>query len=99
LNKAIKTVIKGSKALFKICGSDSCALALRPHTGRGFLLNSYGLSMHMPAVQAELCIEPHLSARLHSMLCKIRSIKSGPRKGQLKSHVRHCPGWNPGILT
>ena len=68
---------------------------LRPPKGKTFLLSQYGLEVHLPAVQAELCLEAGVARSVHSMLSRIRLIKQGEHKAKLKASAAPLPKKEP----
>ena len=98
---SLRDFIKASKGLFKVAGHLDSSLLMQTHVGKGFILGHYGLSMHMPAVKAELCLAPDLSRKLHEMLCMIRAVKTGPEQSKLKASAHRLPRLEPwmSIIT
>jgi hypothetical protein len=92
---SIKAFIKASKALFKIVAEGEALELLRAAKGKAFLLDSYGLEVHLTAVRAEICLDDGLASRLHSMLSSIRLIKQGTHKGSLKASAAPLPKKEP----
>ena len=73
---------------------------MRPHTGKAFILSSYGILRHMQAVQAELCLTNELATKVHTMLCTIRACKCAPERNQLRASAHALPRVEPwGNIT
>ena len=92
---SIKAFIKASKALFKIVAEGEAFELLRAAKGKTFLLEAYGLEVHLPAVRAEVCLDTGVASQLHSMLSRIRLIKQGTHKGSLKASAAPLPKKEP----
>ena len=95
LKQSFKAFIKASKHIFKTCGIHSTWQLMRAHRGKQFLLESFGLRMHMPAVEAELCLERALAEKLHLVLLIIRLVKNGTHKGLVKASAAPLPRFEP----
>ena len=92
---SIKAFIKASKALFKIIAEGGALEMLRPAKGKTFLLATYGLEVHLPAVQAELCLSTGQAKTIHDMLTRIRLVKQGASKGKLRASAAPLPKKEP----
>ena len=95
LNVSLREFEKSSRGLFKVCGHPDCFQMMAPHAGKEFVLDQYGLRMHMPAVRAELCIRPELASKLHHMLCTLRAVKAGPDICKLRASAYALPRLEP----
>ena len=65
------------------------------YRSKSFLLEDFGLRMHIPAIKAELCTSKEVGAKLHLMLLTIRSIKQGAESGKLKASAMPLPRYEP----
>ena len=70
---------------------------MRAHRGKDLLLGAYGLKMHMPAVEAELCIHQEVGSTLHDMLLTIRMVKQGGQRGMLRVSAAPLPRMEPWL--
>ena len=68
---------------------------LRPAKGKAFHLSHYGLEVHLPAVNAELCLEDGVASSIHNMLARIRAVKQGTHKGKLRASAAPLPKREP----
>jgi len=68
---------------------------LRPAKAKSFRLANYGLEVHLPAVNVELCLEAGVAEKLHTMLVMLRSCKQGTNKGMLRASAAPLPKREP----
>jgi len=97
LKQSLKAFLKASKALFKSTGRDNTFQLTRAHRGKQFLLEQYGVKMHLPAVVAEVCIDAGVNKTLNSMMLTLRSIRQGTHKGKIKSSAAALPRVEPWL--
>ena len=63
--------------------------------GKRFILEAYGLRMHLPALCAGLCLSHEVSMKLHHFLTQIRMVKQGTGKGKLRASAGPLPRFEP----
>ena len=91
----LKSFTRQSKMIIHACGSNVAHLFTQAYHTKSFILGDYGIHMHVPALRAELCLDPGVSERLHMMLITIRAIKQGPLKGMIKASASPLPRVEP----
>ena len=91
----LKQFVKQCKQVLNICGHGAAHIFTQSHHTRAFLLEDFGLRMHIPALRAELCTSPEVGERLHQMLCTIRAVKQGAGKGMLRASAGPLPRLEP----
>ena len=87
--------VKHSKHLIKVCGNPSAHLYTQSYRSKSFILEQYGIMMHLPAIRGQLCISSEVAHNMHTMLITIRTVRQGPHKGLLKSSNAPLPRFEP----
>ena len=99
LTTGLRAFIKDCKTVLAIT-KPPANMFMVSSKAKGFIMKQYGMLMHMPAVQAELCVAPQVASKLHDMLCTLRAVKQGPNKHRLKASAQSLPRfetWEPII--
>jgi hypothetical protein len=93
----LNSFVKHSKRLIKVCGSPSAQLCTQTYRAKAFILQDYGIMMHLPAIKGQLCIAKEVANRMHDMLISIRVVKQGTHKGLLKASAAPLPRFEPWV--
>jgi hypothetical protein len=91
----LSNFVKHSKRMIKVCGNSFAQLITQTQKAKGFILQEYGISMHLPAIKGQLCVAKEVSHRIHTMLISIRAVKQGTHKGLLKASAAPLPRYEP----
>ena len=93
----LKQFTSASKQFLR-CNADPSTINITcTHKGRAMLLARYGILLHMPAIESQLCLAPHIREAIHSMLITARHAKHGIGQHMLKASAKPLPKLEPWV--